>query len=168
MKRNTNVAARGSCPDCGYVQYHNPLPAVSVVVENDAGAVLVGRRRQDPERWGLPSGFIESNENFIQAAHREVGEETGLSITVCSVINVVSNVIHRSLESLVIVVRATAHTGTPTAGDDLTELLWVQPQRAGGTLPPMAFDADAYIIERYFRGSLYEIPVDSRFAGEIP
>ena len=53
------------------------VPAVSVVVARDDGAILL-IRRTDNENWALPGGAIELNESVRQAAIRETLEETGI------------------------------------------------------------------------------------------
>lgn len=57
-----------------------------------AGVLLVDRRgrillqerdehpRIDPEKWGLTGGHVEPGEEFEQAAHRELEEETGVQL----------------------------------------------------------------------------------------
>jgi 8-oxo-dGTP diphosphatase len=148
-----------SCEACQYVKYDNPLPAVSVLIRDKQGRVLVGRRRATPDLWCLPCGFIESNENFLEAAHRETREETGLSIRIRSVVNVVSNLITPQLESLVVVLLAEIASGELAPGDDLVELRWITDQ----DVPPLAFSADRFLIGEYFRTGLAEIEADPRF-----
>lgn len=55
---------------------------VAIFVFNDAGQFLVGQRKgsHGAGTWGLPGGHIEFGELTWQAAHREVMEETGMSI----------------------------------------------------------------------------------------
>jgi len=149
-----------TCPECGFVHYRNPLPGVSVLVANRSGELLVGRRAIEPQGWCLPCGYIEWDENFLQAAHREVEEETGLRIRIRSVVNVVSNYIAPSLESIVVVLIGEVVAGKAVAGDDIAELAWIRSE----TDRQMAFDSDRYVIAEYFGGSLSEIPVDPRFA----
>ena len=48
------------------------------VVEKD-GKVLF-QRRTDNNKWGLPGGLLELNETYLDAAIREVKEETGLDV----------------------------------------------------------------------------------------
>ncbi|WP_338596770.1 NUDIX domain-containing protein [Saccharopolyspora sp. SCSIO 74807] len=52
-------------------------------VINDSGAFLVLKRPADDFRggtWELPSGKVEAGEDLLDALHREVTEETGLTI----------------------------------------------------------------------------------------
>lgn len=56
------------------------IPAASIAVFDD-GRVLLVKRRQGPfaGRWSLPGGRIEAGETAIEAAMRELAEETGLA-----------------------------------------------------------------------------------------
>ena len=58
---------------------HRPLLqcAASVIIENDKGEVLLGRRT-DNHKWGYSGGSIELGETVEQCAHRELLEEFGL------------------------------------------------------------------------------------------
>lgn len=155
------------CPDCGFVDYKNPLPGVVVLIE-ERGRVLLGRRGADSfeaGKWCLPGGFIEYGEDFLSAARREVEEETGLRVEIRSILSVVSNFLAETLHTLVVVLRATVAGGQPRAGDDMVELRWFPLE---GPFPPMAFQADRHIIERCHRTRLEGAPVDPRFAGPGP
>src|SRR5687768_8972457 len=55
------------------------MPGVTAIVRNEAGEVLLQRRREDG-RWGLPGGSVEPGEAPAQALVREVFEETGLRV----------------------------------------------------------------------------------------
>jgi ADP-ribose pyrophosphatase YjhB (NUDIX family) len=153
---------RPVCPDCGFVQYRNPLPGVVAVIEQD-GAVLLGRRKGGfgAGKWGLPQGYVEYDEDFLSAALREVKEETGLDVEIRAIINVVSNLLLPGLQTLGIVLRASVIGGDLRAGDDMEALDWFP---LSGPLPEMAFEADTMIIERVRMKLEAELPVDPRFA----
>jgi 8-oxo-dGTP diphosphatase len=156
---------RPACPNCGFVQFRNPVPGVVVLIEEDE-SVLLGRRRGGfgAGAWGLPQGYIEFDENFLTAAIREVKEETGLDVEIRSVINVVSNLLSPGLQTLAIVLLAGVVGGELRAGDDLESLEWFP---LSGPLPEMAFEADEHIIERYRQAETeWGLPVDLRFASQ--
>jgi ADP-ribose pyrophosphatase YjhB (NUDIX family) len=49
------------------------------IIEDKEGRILL-QRRKDQNNWCLPGGVMEINETFIEAAQREVEEETNLRI----------------------------------------------------------------------------------------
>lgn len=154
---------RPACRQCGFVQYRNPLPGVVILIEKD-GNVLLGKRRggHGTGKWGLPQGYVEFEEDFLSAAIREVKEETGLDVEIQSILNVVSNHLAPSLQTLVIVLLAGVVAGELRAGDDLEALQWAP---LSGPFPEMAFEADERIIERYRNlGRTEGLPVDPDFA----
>ena len=57
-----------------------PPTGVSAAIFNDAGEVLLVERGKPPYEgaWSLPGGGIEDGETIVEAAIREVAEETGL------------------------------------------------------------------------------------------
>ncbi len=65
-------------------QAHNAQPRVGigVIVVNAEGQILQGRRKNShAPYWSIPGGHLELGESFEACAIREVGEETGLTIT---------------------------------------------------------------------------------------
>jgi ADP-ribose pyrophosphatase YjhB (NUDIX family) len=81
--------------------YHDPtapkpnriVPAVTAVVENAAGELLL-HRRVDNELWGLPGGAVELGESVAQTVVREVKEETGLDVALTGLVGVYSDPHH--------------------------------------------------------------------------
>jgi 8-oxo-dGTP diphosphatase len=150
---------RPVCPKCGLVYYKNPSPGVSILIVENERVLLCKRAPGNFQsgKWCLPCGFIEFDEDFLIAAHREVKEETGLDIEIQSIINVTFNYLSPQIHSMVIVFQACVLGGNERAGDDIEALKWFP---IGGSLPEMAFEADSYIIEKYKRKSLLGIPID--------
>ncbi len=72
---------RWVCPHCGWVYYPQLKVSAAGLIEFDHKILLV-RRNTDPWRncWYLPAGYVDADENPVQAAEREVFEETGLQV----------------------------------------------------------------------------------------
>lgn len=154
---------RLTCRKCGFIYYKNPSPGVVVLVIED-DKVLLGKR--SPElfeggKWSLPGGFIEFEEDFLSAAHREVKEETGISIQIISIISVVSNFLAPDLHTLVMVLLARRIAGPVEPGEEMVELKWFP---LSGPLPAMAFEADEHIIKRFHETKIAGVPVDPVFS----
>lgn len=66
------------------------VPGVSVAVVNDAGQLLM-IRRSDNDKWAIPGGAQEVGETPLEAARREVCEETGIICEITGLIGVFSN-----------------------------------------------------------------------------
>ena len=64
------------------MQSINKLPlriGVGVILLNDKNNVFVGKRIDNPKNsWQMPQGGVDENEDFLQAAKRELEEETGV------------------------------------------------------------------------------------------
>lgn len=54
---------------------------VGAIVLNSSNQILVLERKDVPGAWQLPQGGVCSGENFLEAAYRELEEETGISKT---------------------------------------------------------------------------------------
>lgn len=69
------------------------LPAVSAIILNERGEVLM-QRRSDTKKWCIISGHVEFGESVEQAIIREVMEETNTSSEVIRLIGVYSSPIY--------------------------------------------------------------------------
>lgn len=74
------------------------------VIVNDHGEIVIVKN--GPSFWGLPKGHIDKGEDILQAARREIKEETGLE----------------NLELLGELGSYKRYRGTPGGGDDTSEL----------------------------------------------
>ena len=70
-----------------------PVVGVGAVILRK-GAILLERRNNDPGKgkWSIPGGVVELGENVYQAVKREVKEETGLTVEVKRLIDVVDSI----------------------------------------------------------------------------
>lgn len=80
---------RKYCPQCGFVDYKNPLPVALAVPVRDKMFLLI-KRGIAPKKgmWASPSGFIEVGETPEEACLRELKEETGVSGKIVKLIGV--------------------------------------------------------------------------------
>jgi len=71
------------CTFCMRNIYVNPVPTIDALLFDENGLVLVGERRSQFSngKLNLPGGFVDPNETFEEAIHRELNEELGLDPT---------------------------------------------------------------------------------------
>lgn len=156
--KNDGDRLRPTCPQCDFIHYSNPSTAVSVLISS-ADRVLLGKRAGwnfQGDKWCLPCGFIEFDEDFITAGCREVREETGLEVQIDAIINVTHNFFTPHLHTLVVVLSARMIGGELTPNDDIVALKWFGLE---DSLPDLAFESDHDIILRYWENALDCIPV---------
>jgi 8-oxo-dGTP diphosphatase len=134
---------RPVCPQCNWIYFIDPKVAAAVLVEQD-GRVLLVRRVNEPFRglWTLPAGFVNGGEDPAEAAARECVEETGLSVRVTRVLDVISGKEHERGADFVIVYHAELITGDLVPGDDADAAEWF----ARDNLPPLAFNATQQVL----------------------
>ena len=137
---------RPVCPACGWIFFADPKVAVAVLVEQD-GRILLVQRANEPYRglWTLPAGFVNAGEDPALAAARECLEETGLSVEITGLIDIVAGREHARGSDFVIFYRGRAAPGEPQADDDAAAVGWFE--RA--SLPELAFKSTSHILNRY-------------------
>jgi 8-oxo-dGTP diphosphatase len=110
---------RKNCKSCGFIDYKNPLPCVSIIGIKEGKIALI-KRGIEPSKgeWAPPSGFIESDEKPEEAAIRELYEETSLKGEVIELLGVHSQYtdIYGNLVIIIFLVKITG--GEIKAGDD--------------------------------------------------
>ena len=170
VPRPVGGRVRQSCPQCRFVHFANPAPAIVVLVLRPAPPqapleVLLGLRTGSPGagKWALPSGYIEYDDDFLSAGRREVFEETGLQVRITAVHNVLSSFMAAHYHFLTVTLLASPVEGdTPGPGDDLSQVGWF---RLDTALPEMAFIEDVDAIRRVAQFPVPTLPVDPGFVG---
>jgi 8-oxo-dGTP diphosphatase len=137
--------SRTVCPGCGTVFYRNPLPVAAAVVLNERREVLLVRRKHEPYRgmWCLPMGFAELSETIVEAAQRELAEETGLTGRIVRLLAAESTVSDVYGDLLVVTFEAERTGGAARPGDDAAAVGYFPLDG----LPPLAFATNAAAIK---------------------
>ena len=103
-----------------------PKLVVAALVSDEAGRVLLTRRRPDqplPDQWEFPGGKLEPGESPQECLVRELHEEAGILVEPREILEVV---FHRYPEKSVLLLfyRCELRSGEPAALD-CDEILWV-------------------------------------------
>lgn len=136
-------SVRPVCLQCGWIYFIDPKVAAAVLVEVD-GRVLLVRRANEPFRglWTLPAGFVNGGEDPAEAAARECLEETGLSVRITRVLDVIAGQEHERGADFIIVYHAEVLSGELIPADDADAAEWFTRDE----LPPLAFKATQKVL----------------------
>ena len=126
--------------------YEYPRPMVTVdaavfTVHDGALEILLIQRGHEPAKgkWALPGGFLEMDEELVDAAARELKEETGISgiaLVLAGVFGTVGRDPRGRVITMTFVGLVDWREHAPKGGDDAVEARWF----AVSDLPEMAFD----------------------------
>jgi 8-oxo-dGTP diphosphatase len=113
--------------------------------------ILVIRRGRGPYEgcWALPGGRVDVGEETLDAAYRELIEETGLTVVALRVVGVYSSP-DRDPRGRYVDFAYTSwlpNTPPPTAGDDAAEAEWIPVAELLSTAGSLAFDHDHIISD---------------------
>ena len=100
--------------------HKNPIPTVDIIIELKGGVVLI-KRKNPPEGWALPGGFVDYGETLEYAAAREAKEETGLDIELIRQFHTYSDPRRDPRHHTITTVYVAKAQGIAIAGDDAKE-----------------------------------------------
>ena len=107
--------------------------------ENETEVLLI-KRKNDPfkNKWAIPGGFLEENEDLASGAKRELREETGLVVQDLYELKTYGSVDRdpRGRTISIAFIAITQHQQELKAADDAVEAKWFDLQE----LPSLAFD----------------------------
>lgn len=124
----------------------NPLPTVDIIIELAGGGVVLIERKNFPQGWALPGGFVDYGESLEAAAVREAEEETSLKVQLIEQFYTYSDPSRDSRHHTISTVYVATAQGIPQGADDAKEAkTFVE-----GELPnPVVFD-HLRILSDYF------------------
>jgi 8-oxo-dGTP diphosphatase len=131
-------------------EYARPALTVDLVIATREAypRVLLIRRKRDPfaGSWAMPGGFVDENERLADAARRELGEETGVTVAELEQLYTAGDPGRDPrgwTVSVVYLARINADEVKPVAADDAAAVSWFPLD----DLPALAFD-HAMILAR--------------------
>ena len=141
----------------------NKMPGVGVgvMILNERGEVLLGRRHEDPGKadsqlhgegtWTMPGGKLDFGESVFQGAAREVLEETGMKVNGLELFSV-GNEIRNDAHFITLGFMAREFEGAPKVmePDEITEWKWFNLEN----LPKPMFPPALKMAENYMNGRL--------------
>lgn len=124
--------------------YKNPAVTVDILIFakiNDDQKVLLIKRKNPPfqDKWAIPGGFVEYDEDLEDAAKRELEEETSVkdvNLEQLRAFGTPGRDPRSRTISIVYYTQIDAATVSPKAQDDAKEVQWF----SMNNLPDLAFD----------------------------
>ena len=112
------------------------VPSANVIVDDGRDHLLL-IQRSDNGNWALPGGAMDLGETIVDAAVREVLEETGVTCTVTGLVGIYTNPNHvleytsngEVRQEFSIVFTAVPTGGEPTPSSESTRVEWVPTAR---------------------------------------
>ena len=111
----------------------------------DGSEVLAVIHRPHRQDWSLPKGKLEAGETPVEAAEREVTEETGLDIEVAEALGTVTYVDHRDRRKVVHYWSMRWIGGEFASNSEADSLVWVDAEAAAALL---THDTDREVLRR--------------------
>jgi 8-oxo-dGTP pyrophosphatase MutT (NUDIX family) len=133
----------------------------AVVLVDRSGALLMQERDEhpalDPERWGFPGGHLEPGESYLEAAVRELAEETGIvlrpdEVALVGEVRVDHRDVHGSIDRMRVYAAATELRDDDVECHEGRQMVFVDPATVR-TLPLTRSAAE--VVEGFLTSDLY-------------
>jgi len=135
-----------------------PRIGIGVMLMNGSGEVLLGMRiaSHGTGEWSFPGGHLEFGEKIVEAAKREVAEETGLEVNEFEIISVADEM--RYIESdgkhyVNIGLKGTYRGGAPKVLEPAKTSEWKWHKL--DELPEKIFEGTELTINNYLRKKIF-------------
>jgi len=152
------TVSRAGKPKCITGKYDTPDAVVIVPFHTAAAKLVVTREFRVPLadfEYGFPAGLVDKGETIVQAARRELREETGLNLTRCLRISAPLYSSAGMTDESVSMVYAECD-GQPSAagntGSELIEVQFISPLQAAQmcSSSDLKFDVKAWLVMNEF------------------
>jgi ADP-ribose pyrophosphatase YjhB (NUDIX family) len=112
------------CPKCKneIEVYKNPIPTVDIIIEIESEGIVLIKRKNPPDGWALPGGFVDYGESLEEAAVREAKEETDLDVQLVKQFYTYSDPVRDPRHHSISTVYIAKAKGTPQARDDAADI----------------------------------------------
>lgn len=142
------------CGQCDYTMFFSPAAAVGGLVLDDQKRLLLVRRARQPgkDQWGLPGGFVDRGEAIEEALHREIYEETQLTVSKAELMLTGPNTYaYRGVQTYVVDLFYCCQVNDASrlklCEEELSEFQWCIPGAA--ELSNMAFASNRIAVEHW-------------------
>ena len=150
-KRVAFDRVRPVCPNCHFVQFHDPKVAV-IALATWADRVLLIRRGVEPMKgmWALPGGYMDAGEMPPDALARELQEEVGLDVRIVALLDIFPMAGRGVVSQGIVLAYQCVVEGEQMprllCQDDVTDARWFQAE----SLPPdVAFDSTQTLLAKW-------------------
>ena len=112
------------CPKCKneIEVYKNPIPTVDIIIEIESKGIVLIKRKNPPNGWALPGGFVDYGESLEEAAVREAKEETDLDVQLVKQFHTYSDPVRDPRHHSISTVYIAKAKGAPQARDDAADI----------------------------------------------
>ncbi len=122
-----------------------PEPTVRILIFNPRSEMLLTKSHKWNGKYVIPGGHIELGESAVEAAHREIREETNLEIRDLEILNwqefIYDEQFWKPRHFIFLSFTAKLDKGEVVLNDEAEEFIWVDPQNALKEL-----DIDSYTM----------------------